>query len=131
YVSSFGELRGVRRDGPQKKLELMPFVVGEVATSPVAAGDPLERSPDPGAAAGIDLKYQVAPGLTLAATVNPDFGQVEADPAVVNLGAFETFFSERCPFFVEASGPLSNNDFFYSRRIGRAPQRSATAPADG
>ncbi len=131
YVSSFGDLRGVERAGGQKRLELMPFVVSEVATAPVADGDPLRHSPDPGATVGLDMKYQVAPGLTLAATVNPDFGQVEADPAVVNLGAFETFFSERRPFFVEGSGNLSFNDLFYSRRIGRAPQRSAGAPAGG
>jgi hypothetical protein len=131
YVSSFGELRGVRREGPQKRLEVMPFVLGQVDTSQVAEGNPLKSSPDPGATGGLDLKYQVAPGLTLAATVNPDFGQVEADPAVVNLGAFETFFSERRPFFVEGSGTLSSNDFFYSRRIGRAPQRSVSAPEGG
>ena len=52
----------------------------------------------------MDLKYALTPGLTLTATINPDFGQVEADPAVVNLTAFETFFSERRPFFVEGSG---------------------------
>jgi hypothetical protein len=80
---------------------------------------------------GLDMKYQVAPGLTLSGTVNPDFGQVEADPAVVNLGGFETFFSERRPFFVEGSGNLSYNDLFYSRRIGRAPQGSADAPENG
>jgi hypothetical protein len=73
----------------------------------------------------------VAPGLTLAATINPDFGQVEADPAVVNLGAFETFFSERRPFFVEGADKLNFNNSFYSRRIGRSPQRSASAPEGG
>ena len=76
----------------------------------------------------------------LTATVNPDFGQVEADPAVVNLGAFETFFSERRPFFVEGSGNfefgLDCSDgactgLFYSRRIGRTPHRSADAPEGG
>jgi hypothetical protein len=131
YVSSFGELRGVRRTGPQKKLELSPFVLGQVATSPVAIGNPLEDSPAPSGTGGLDLKYQVAPGLTMAATINPDFGQVEADPAVVNLGAFETFFPERRPFFVEGSGTLSHNDFFYSRRIGRSPQRAVGAPLEG
>ncbi len=79
-------------------------------------------------------------GLTLTGTVNPDFGQVEADPAVVNLGAFETFFAERRPFFVEGSGNFSFNidcndgqctGLFYSRRIGRSPQRIAPAPTDG
>ena len=140
YVSSFGALRGVVRAGAQKKLELTPYVLTQVTTAPVAPNDPLTSSPDPGASAGLDVKYQVAPGLTLTATVNPDFGQVEADPAVVNLGAFETFFAERRPFFVEGSGNFSFNvdcndgactGLFYSRRIGRAPRRFVTAPVEG
>ena len=86
---------------------------------------------DPGAALGMDVKYALTPGLTFTGTVNPDFGQVEADPAVVNLTAFETFFAERRPFFVEGSGTfnfgLDCDDgqctgLFYSRRIGRSPQ---------
>ena len=130
FVSSFGQLRGVSRSGPQKRLEVMPFVLGQVQTSQVTAGNPLEHSPNPGATVGLDVKYQVAPGLTLTGAVNPDFGQVEADPAVVNLGAFETFFSERRPFFVEGAGNLAN-ELFYSRRIGRSPQRFAAAPDEG
>jgi len=140
YVSSFGDLRGLTVGGSQKKLELMPYAVGQVTTSPVDASDPLQRSPDPDASVGMDLKYKVAPGLTLTGTVNPDFGQVEADPAVVNLGAFETFFSERRPFFVEGSGNFSFdvdcNDgnctgLFYSRRIGRQPHGFVNAPTGG
>ena len=77
------------------------------------------------------MKYALTPSLTLNATLNPDFGQVEADPAVVNLSAFETFFSERRPFFVEGSGnyqfDINCTDgpctgLFYSRRIGRQPR---------
>jgi hypothetical protein len=83
---------------------------------------------------GLDLKYAVTPGLTLTGTVNPDFGQVEADPAVVNLSAFETFFQERRPFFIEGSGNFSFNcrdcNLFYSRRIGRTP-RGFPQAADG
>src|SRR4029453_16144765 len=88
---------------------------------------------DPSGSIGLDLKYAVRSGLTLTATANPDFGQVEADPAVVNLDAFETFFPERRPFFVEGSGTFRFNmdcndgnctGLFYSRRIGRAPQGS-------
>jgi hypothetical protein len=84
------------------------------------------------------MKYALTPGLTLTGTVNPDFGQVEADPAVVNLSAFETFFSERRPFFVEGSGTfnfgLDCNDgactgLFYSRRIGRSPQGPGDLPS--
>ena len=89
---------------------------------------------------GLDLKYAVQPGLTLTGTVNPDFGQVEADPAVVNLSAFETFFAERRPFFVEGSGIFrfdtdcndgSCSGLFYSRRIGRAPRGEPDVPDGG
>jgi hypothetical protein len=131
FVSSFGELRGVSRSGAEKQLELTPFIVGQVHTQPVDGANPLERSPDPGSSVGVDMKYQVAPGLTLTGTINPDFGQVEADPAVVNLGAFETFFSEQRPFFVEGSGNFTMGDLFYSRRIGRAPQRGVSPPEGG
>jgi hypothetical protein len=140
YVSSFGDLTGLAFSGTRKKLEVAPYVLSSLETAPVPSGSPLEKSPDPKASAGVDLKYQVGAGLTLTATVNPDFGQVEADPAVVNLGAFETYFNERRPFFVEGSGNfafgLDCNDgactgLFYSRRIGRAPHRSVDAPENG
>jgi hypothetical protein len=140
YVSSFGDLTGINLTAGQKRLELMPYVLTQATTAPVREGDPLRKSPDPGATLGLDLKYAVAPGLTLTGTVNPDFGQVEADPAVVNLSGFETFFAERRPFFVEGSGTfrfdVDCNDgqctgLFYSRRVGRAPQRFVAAPEDG
>ncbi|MEP7119098.1 MAG: DUF5916 domain-containing protein, partial [Acidobacteriota bacterium] len=97
----------------------------------VEPGNPLSNHTNPGASVGVDLKYAVTPALTLTATLNPDFGQVEADPAAVNLDAFELFFNERRPFFVEGSGVFRfnmdcNDDdctgLLYSRRIGRAPQ---------
>lgn len=131
FVSSFGEITGLRLGSSQKRLELVPYVVGDVNTRPVDAGNPLVSARDGSAEVGLDLKYALRPGLTLTATVNPDFGQVEADPAVVNLSAFETFFSERRPFFVEGSGVFgfdtdcndgSCSGLFYSRRIGRAPR---------
>ena len=130
YVSSFGDLRGLRITGSERRLELMPYALGQVATSP-AGSNPLVHSPDPDVSVGLDLKYRLSGGLTLTGTLNPDFGQVEADPAVVNLGAFETFFEERRPFFVEGSGYFSYNNLFYSRRIGRQPQRSMDTPEDG
>jgi len=139
FVSQFAELQGIRLGGTPQRLELMPYTVGKVLTHPIAAGNTLAHSPDPDGAVGLDLKYAVTPGLTLTATANPDFGQVEADPAIVNLDAFEAFFSERRPFFVEGSGTfrfnLDCNDgnctgLFYSRRIGRAPQGSADAGDD-
>jgi hypothetical protein len=130
-VSQFGELAGVTAGRATKRLELVPYSVAQVVTQPGEPGNPLRETTDPGASVGLDLKYAVTPALSLTATVNPDFGQVEADPAVVNLSAFETFFSERRPFFIEGSGTYQFNcgdgcDPFYSRRIGRAPRGSAT-----
>jgi hypothetical protein len=130
YVSSFGELGGLSMDASVKRLELVPYMVTNL-TRQSTDGNPLVKRSNPGAALGMDVKYALTPGLTFTGTVNPDFGQVEADPAVVNLTAFETFFSERRPFFVEGSGTfnfgLDCNDgactgLFYSRRIGRSPQ---------
>ena len=130
-VSSFGELTGLTLTQTPKRLELVPYVVGEVKTQPAEIGNPLVSTTDPDAKIGADLKYAVKPGVTLTATVNPDFGQVEADPAVVNLSGFETFFAERRPFFVEGAGmfafDLDCNDgscsgLFYPRRIGRSPR---------
>ena len=135
YVSSFGELTGLRIGNSQKRLELVPYAVADLTTQTAEAGNPLRGARDGSAEIGVDLKYALRPGLTLTGTVNPDFGQVEADPAVVNLSAFETFFSERRPFFVEGSGIFQFNvdcndgscsGLFYSRRIGRAPRGSPT-----
>jgi hypothetical protein len=135
YVSSFGELAGVTTGGTPKRLELAPYTVTNLTKQP-AGGNPLAKSSAAGAALGLDVKYAVTSGLTLSASINPDFGQVEADPAVVNLSAFETFFNERRPFFVEGSGNLrfdadcydGCNNLFYSRRVGRAPQGTGSLP---
>jgi hypothetical protein len=138
-VSSFGELTGLQLNRAAKRLEVVPYAVAQVKTQPTESGNPFSKATDPDASLGVDFKYAVRPGLTLTGTVNPDFGQVEADPAVVNLSAFETFFSERRPFFLEGSGIFSFdidcNDgscsgLFYSRRIGRQP-RGAADLADG
>ncbi len=137
YVSQFGELDGLAMAAAPKRLELVPYTVTSLTRQPTD-GNPLLHRSSPGASVGLDLKYALTPGLTLASTINPDFGQVEADPAVVNLTAFETFFSERRPFFVEGSGNfqfnLDCNDgncsgLFYSRRIGRAPQGTDDLPS--
>jgi len=136
YVSSFGELGGLSTGRTVKGLELVPYSVANLARqSP--AGNPLLNASGVNGAVGLDVKYAVTPGLTLTGTINPDFGQVEADPAVVNLSAFETFFNERRPFFVEGSGNFrfdgdcydSCNNLFYSRRIGRAPQGTDHLPS--
>ncbi len=106
---------------------------------PAVSGDPFHTGHAYDVRAGIDLKYLLTSNLTLDATINPDFGQVEVDPAVVNLSAFETFFPEKRPFFVANSGAFDFGGFscffcsntsslpsFYTRRIGRAPQGFAS-----
>ena len=137
FVSSFGELGGLSMAASPKRLEVVPYSVANL-TRQSTGGNPLLDSSAPGGALGLDMKYALTPGLTLTTTVNPDFGQVEADPAVVNLTAFETFFSERRPFFVEGSGnfnfSLDCNDgactgLFYSRRVGRSPQGTDNLPS--
>lgn len=133
FVSQFGTVTGLQAGVSPKRLELLPYTVTEVARQTADRDNPLSRATDPGANVGLDLKYAVTPALTLTATLNPDFGQVEADPAAVNLDAFELFFAERRPFFVEGSGifrfNMDCNDgacsgLLYSRRIGRTPQGS-------
>jgi uncharacterized protein DUF5916 len=137
YVSSFGELAGLAMSSAPRRLELLPYTVADT-TRQHTLGNPLIQCAASGASFGLDAKYALTPGLTLTATVNPDFGQVEADPAVVNLTAFETFFAERRPFFVEGSGTfnfgIDCNDgtctgLFYSRRIGRTPQGNDDLPS--
>jgi hypothetical protein len=136
YVSSFGELGGLSMGAPPKRLELAPYAVASL-TRQRPEGNPLLSSSAQEIAIGLDAKYAVTPGLTLTATVNPDFGQVEADPAVVNLSAFETFFNERRPFFVEGSGNFNFDadcwdgpcSLFYTRRVGRAPHGTDNLPS--
>ena len=131
YVSRFGTLSGIEGLRAPRRVELVPYTVGQVTRAPFEAGNPFLRRTDWGGALGADLGLGVTSKLTLTATINPDFGQVEADPSEVNLTGFETFLRERRPFFVEGSeifqyqlgdwafGP---EHLFYSRRIGRAPQ---------
>jgi hypothetical protein len=134
--SRFGHVVGIRAGRAQRRAELLPYVVGQLdRLRPGPDGDPF-YNPNAGTMrVGADLKYRLNTNLTLDATINPDFGQVEVDPAVVNLSAFETFFPERRPFFIEGGGIFSFGSFncyfcsnvsslslFYSRRIGRRPQ---------
>ncbi|MGH9349796.1 MAG: DUF5916 domain-containing protein [Vicinamibacterales bacterium] len=134
FVSSFGELTGFALSAAPKRLDILPYAVATLTQHP-SERNPLLDAKAPGGAAGVDLKYAWTPALTVTATINPDFGQVEADPAVVNLTAFETFFAERRPFFVEGAGmfrfgeecPNGPCAMFYSRRIGRAPQGNLDA----
>jgi len=122
WVSRFGELRGIAGISPPKSREILPYAISRATFEPKSAADPDGR--DYFSNLGLDMRYGLASNLSLNATVNPDFGQVEADPAVLNLSVFETFYEERRPFFVEGS-QLFNTPFqlFYSRRIGRQPGR--------
>ncbi|RMI08677.1 MAG: hypothetical protein D6681_07870 [Calditrichaeota bacterium] len=129
WASRFGELVGLEGIHPGRRIELMPYAAAEATLrSEVDPADPFHRSTEAIARGGMDLKMGLGPNLTLDATVNPDFGQVEADPAEVNLSAFETFFEERRPFFIEGSGLLTGSGpgYFYSRRIGAAPRGEAS-----
>ena len=135
FASNFGRLEGIAGIPPSRRLELLPYVAGDLTyRSNVSARNPFDDAF--GARVGGDLKYGLGPNVTLDATVNPDFGQVEADPAVVNLTAFETVFEERRPFFIEGNELLTGRGqsfigrptWFYSRRIGAAPR--GAAPGD-
>jgi hypothetical protein len=127
WSSRFGELRGIAVARAPRRLEVTPYVAANATFSPSTPGDPFNDGSITSARVGADFKMGLGPNLTLDATINPDFGQVEADPAEVNLTAFETFFSERRPFFTEGNQLLVGNgaNFYYSRRIGQAPRGSA------
>jgi hypothetical protein len=128
FVSQFGPLSGLDDLEPPRKLEAVPYVVTKSANKIVNNA----FSQKSNVAVGGDVKYRLAPNLTLDATINPDFGQVESDPAVLNLSAYESFFDERRPFFVAGRGLFrldvncsavncNGENLFYSRRIGRTP----------
>ena len=129
WSSWFGDLRGVADVAPSRRLEVAPYVAGASTLYPgTTAGNPFTAGANLVGRVGADVKMGLGPNLTLEATINPDFGQVEADPAEVNLTAFETRFPERRPFFLEGA-PLFNighPNFYYSRRIGARPVGPAT-----
>ncbi len=129
WSSLFGDLVGIEQIQPSRRMELLPYVSGGATfTGARDPNNPFDDGKNLKPRVGGDLKMGLGPNLTLDGTVNPDFGQVEADPAVVNLTAFETTFAERRPFFVEGNRLLSNTGqtYFYSRRIGAAPHGSVT-----
>lgn len=133
WASRFGALQGLDGIRQGRRMELMPYVASDAritSSERVDASDPFADRSEYAARLGADFKMGLGPSLTLNATVNPDFGQVEADPAQVNLTAFETVFDERRPFFTEGAQYLSGNGragptYFYSRRIGSSPHGSA------
>ncbi|MCH7513564.1 MAG: carbohydrate binding family 9 domain-containing protein [Bacteroidetes bacterium] len=130
WVHRFGELRGIEGIKPQKQVEIMPYVVGKAERYEGEEGNPFATGRDQGITFGIDGKIGITNDVTLDFTVNPDFGQVEADPSQLNLSAFQLFFEERRPFFIEGNNILNfqvtqfrNDNLFYSRRIGDRPSR--------
>ncbi|MGC4084094.1 MAG: DUF5916 domain-containing protein [Vicinamibacterales bacterium] len=130
WSSRFGELRGIEGVQPKARLELLPYVSGSSrVTSENNPNNPFDSGVNPGGSVGADMKIGIGSNLTLEATINPDFGQVEADPAEVNLTVFETTFAEKRPFFIEGNNILEagTSNYYYSRRIGARP----TGPATG
>jgi hypothetical protein len=132
FISESGELHGLVDLVPQKQLEIQPFTVLQYDKYPKEGNNPFRDGSDFKLNGGVDAKIGITNDLTLDLTVNPDFGQVEADPAEIALDGFEIFFREQRPFFVENNnifnfkigGPTRRNrdNVFFSRRIGRSPQ---------
>jgi hypothetical protein len=125
WSSWMGTLTGIRGIRPTRRVEVMPYVASNSTMNDNRdPRNPFDDGRNVVGRVGADLKMGVGPNLTLEATVNPDFGQVEADPAEVNLSAFETFFDEKRPFFIEGSQIFDANgaNYFYSRRIGAPPR---------
>ena len=143
YASRFGHLVGLHDIPAPKRLELLPYTLGRGTYDNPTTGNPFDNGHTYFGGAGLDVKYGVTSNLTLDAAVNPDFGQVESDPAFVNLTTVEQFLQERRPFFVEGAsifafggtGPYiqfgNTPQYFYSRRIGRVPELEPGAPSNG
>ncbi len=144
WVSNFGELRGLRNLEPKRHIELVPYAVASGESFEAEPGNPFRDGSASDIDGGLDGKIGVTNNLTLDFTVNPDFGQVEADPSQVNLTAFETFFQEKRPFFIEGSdifdlrlapavtgGSFTRDRLFYSRRVGRQPGFFPDVPDGG
>jgi hypothetical protein len=134
WVSGFGELHGLHDIPPQKQVEIAPYVVAQTTKYKREEGNPFATGSDSKISGGVDGKVAVTSDLMLDFTVNPDFGQVEADPSQVRIDGFQSFFEERRPFFIESrnifdyqlTGSAAGGDYdqdllFYSRRIGNAP----------
>ncbi|MCK6559761.1 carbohydrate binding family 9 domain-containing protein [candidate division KSB1 bacterium] len=141
WVSYFGELHGLKGIQAAQRIEILPYGVSSLRRAQEQAGNPFATGEHRKLSGGLDAKAGVTSDLTLDLTLNPDFGQVEADPSEVNLTAFESYFQEKRPFFIEGQsildyrltggdGSFSNDRLFYSRRIGRAPSL-APELADG
>ena len=133
-VHLFGEMKGLEQIKPRKIFDVTPYAVAKTETFEAVPENPfLAKGRSSKINAGLDAKIGVTNNMTMDLTINPDFGQVEADPSEVNLSAYETFFREKRPFFIEGNnitsfglgigdGDVGNDNLFYSRRIGRRPQ---------
>jgi len=134
WVSEFGELRGLQSLPDKKQVELAPYVVAQTERYEPEPGNPYADGSDSKVNVGIDGKIAITRDMILDFTVNPDFGQVEADPGAVRLDGYEIFFDEKRPFFIEnrnlfdyqltgsqAGGQYDQDQLFYSRRIGGSP----------
>lgn len=137
FVSRFAELHGINGIKSKQRVEFLPYVLQKASYLQHDSNDPFYKSNIYETTAGLDIKIGLGSNLNLDATINPDFGQVEVDPAVLSLSAFETFYDEKRPFFIEGAdifnfgfmGANNNWSFnfgvpelFYSRRVGRQPQ---------
>ena len=133
-VHMMGEMSGIEQVKPRKIFDVTPYGVAKAETFAAEEGNPfLNDGKSFGGNVGLDAKIGITNNMTMDLTINPDFGQVEADPSVVNLSAYETFYEEKRPFFIEGNnitnfglgigdGGIGNDGLFYSRRIGRRPQ---------
>ena len=132
FISESGELHGLVDLKSQKQLEIQPFTVLQHDSYPKEGNNPYRDGNDFKVNAGLDAKIGITNDLTLDLTINPDFGQVEADPGTIALDGFQIFFREQRPFFVENKNIFDfefangRDNLFYSRRIGRNPHRGAT-----
>jgi hypothetical protein len=133
-IPTFANLVGLRDIRPGHRLEVLPYAVARAERVDPGA-NPFRTDSEYLGSGGVDLLYRVTSDFALNASLNPDFGQVEADPAVVNLSVYETFYEEKRPFFVEGGEIFnfgrntSGGQLFYTRRIGRTPQLAAPTPA--
>lgn len=127
YISRFGTLNGIKGVQATRPAEFLPYVAADAKKSANLDAQNPFRDPTK-ARVGVDAKFGIGSNLTVDATINPDFGQVEADPAEVNLSAFETIVEERRPFFTEGAQLLRTEgpNYFYSRRVGGTPHLSAS-----
>ncbi len=141
FVNNFAELTGISGINPKRQIELQPYITSSLRKTPTEEGNPFIDGSDTGLNIGLDGKIGITNDITLDFTVNPDFGQVEADPSAINIDGFQIFFRERRPFFIEnsnlfddrmsdfeAGGPFGNDRLFYSRRIGVQPRGNVSTP---